>query len=125
MATKLKKHRMPSAKPLSEAQNKAVEAFEKAAATYGYWNTSKMRDGCFKAVKNGTTCYILYNPYSGVIKYGDRKKNEFLKPLLDRQIETNVFNKMHEILGDGKRDDYNALGVLAQAVEETNKFFSH
>lgn len=125
LATKLKKHRIPSVKPLTEEQKREVEAFEKAAAAYGYWTITKPRNGCIKATKNGTTCSVLYNTYSGVIKYEDRRKSELLKSLFDRQIETNIFNKMHEILGDGKRDDYSALGTIAGVVEETNKFFNH
>ena len=124
LATKLKKHRIPSARPLTEEQQKGVEAFEKASSSYGYCTISKTRDGCIKAIKNGTTCYILYNPYSGIIKYGDRKKNELLKTLLDRQIETNIYNKMHEILGDGKHDDYSALGTIAGVIEEIKKTFN-
>ncbi len=124
LATKLKKYRMPSAKPFTEEQKRDVEAFKKAAAAYGYWSSSKTRNGCIKAVKNGTTCSVLFNPYSGVIKYEDRRKNELLKSLFDRQIETNIFNKMHEFLGDGKHDDYSALGTIAGVIEETNKFFN-
>lgn len=123
MVKKLLRHKQPKEAPLSDKQNEHINAFVQAAAEYGYRERSKTRQGEIRLTKRGTTQSVLYNPHSCEVSYEDRKKDVLFKGLFDRQIVANVYNKMHSILGDGKHDSYSALGVLNQAVEETNKFF--
>ena len=123
LAEKLKKHRRPRPAPLSDEQNKAVEAFQTAASYYGFKKLNVTREKCLKATKYGSTSSVVYNPYSGSVTYEDRRKDSLFKGMCDRQIAVNVYNKMHAILDDGKHDEYSVTKVFSQAVEETNKFF--
>lgn len=123
LACKLKKHRMPKAKPLTEEQLTRLKAFMQAASDCGYRMMSNTRDNGVKATKNGTTSAVVYNPYSNTISYTDKRKDFLMKSLIDREVIARVYNKMHEYLGDGKRDDYSAAKTIGGIISETNKFF--
>ena len=124
LAAKLKSHKRPKCNPLTEEQNKAVNAFKAAAYHYGYYDINQTRKGCIKATKRGTTMSVIYDPYNCSVSYKDRRKQELFKSMFDRQIATNVYNKMQELLGTDLRDDYSVFGVMSTAIEETNKFFN-
>ena len=123
LAIKLKKHRMPKAKPLTEEQMKLVEAFVRAATDCGYRMILNTRDNGVRAVRSGTTSAVVYNPYSKTISYTDKRKDFLMKSLIDREVIARVYNKMHEYLGDDKRDDYSAAKTIGGIISETNKMF--
>ena len=125
LAEKLRKHRKPKLKPLTEEQETRVEAFKQAAYTFGYRILTWTREGCLKARKDGYSSTLTYNPYDKSLSYGDNRADFLLKSLVDRELVARVYNKMHELLGDGKRDDYTALGTINQVIEETNRFFNN
>lgn len=124
LASKLKKHRKPKPRPLTEEQNRHVEAFKTAAYQHNFKSLPNTRDGRVKAERLGTTMSLIYNPYTDVISYHDRRKYELFKPLFDRQLETNVYNKMQELLGTDKRDDYSVEKVFSDVVNSVNKMFN-
>lgn len=121
LAQKLKKHRMPKAKPLSEEQAKCVRAFIYAASRCGFHESVNTRDNGVRASKRGTTSSVTYNPYSKTITYHDKRKDFLFKSLVDREVVAEVYNKMHEYLGDDKRDDFSALKSIAEIIREANK----
>lgn len=121
LAQKLKKHRPPKARPLTEEQLKLVETFTRAAFDCGYRVCSSTRDNGVRAVKNGTTSALEYNPYSNTISYKDKRKDFLFKSLVDRELVAKVYNKMHEYLGDDKRDDFSALGTIEGIMTEANE----
>jgi hypothetical protein len=41
-----------------------------------------------------------------------------------REIVAKVFNKMHEILGDGRHDDYSAAASIQKVTDEATKIMS-
>lgn len=123
LVSKLLRHKQPKASALTEEQNKHIEAFKQAASEYGYRVESKTRQGAIRMTKRGTTMSVVYNPYSGSVTYEDRRKDNLFKGMFDRQVSVNIYNRMHAILGDGKHDDYSALGIINKAVEDVNKMF--
>ena len=123
LAEKLKKHRKPKPAPFTEEQNRAIEAFKNASNSFNFRELSWTREKCLRATRRGTSSSVVYNPYSGSVTYEDRRKDSLFKGVFDRQISVNVYNKMHEILEDGKHDDYSVAKVVSRVVEETNKIF--
>ena len=123
LAAKLKKHRMPKAAPLTEEQLKEIEAFKYAAAKSGFRIMTNTRENGVRASKNGSTSAVVYNPYAKTITYKDRRKDFLMKSLVDREVVAVVYNRMHEYLEDGKRDDYSAAKTIANIVSETKKMF--
>lgn len=124
LAQKLKKHRTPKSDPFTDEQMKSIEAFKTAAKSYGFIVMNWTREHCLKATRRGTTSSVVYNPYSGNIYYKDRCKDTLFKDMFDRQVAVNVYNKMHELLRDGKRDDYSALKIVSDAVKAANEVFN-
>ena len=121
LAKKLKKHRKPRVAPFTDTQNKSIDAFERAARFFGFTQIKTTRDHCVKATSLGTTVSVVYNPYSGCVTYEDRRKDFLLKGIMTRDISTKVYNKMHELLGDEERLNFNASEVLSNAVAEANR----
>ena len=54
----------------------------------------------------GSSVYLEYNVYQDVIDLDFRGKRGMFDNFYKRQIIANVYNKMHEYMGDGKVDDY-------------------
>ena len=123
LALKLKKHRKPKAAPLTPEQLKKVEAFGWAAHQCGYRVISNTRDNGIRATRNGTTSSVIYNPYADALTYRDKRKDFLFKALVDRQVVANIYNKMHEYLEDGKRDDFSAMGTISSIVNDVNDKF--
>ena len=123
LAIKFKKHRPPKAKPLSEEQMKNIEAFKYAAYQCGYRIISNTRDNGVRATRNGTTCSVIYNPYADKLIYRDKRKDFLFKTFIDRDIIASFYNKMHEYLEDGKRDDFSATKAVTNVFDEVNKMF--
>ena len=121
LAQKLKKHRMPKAKPLSEEQTRCVKAFVYAASRCGFHDSSNTRDNGIRASKRGTSASVVYNPYTKTITYHDKRKEFLFKSLVDREVVAEVYNEMHKFLGDDKRDDFSALKSIAGIIREANK----
>ena len=50
-----------------------------------------------------------------------RGKRGLFDGFYQRQIEANVYNKMHEILSDGKHNSYDYKESIQSVVDEVNK----
>ena len=76
---------------------------------------------CIKCKKCGTSIYVEYNVYADHIDLDYRGKRGMFDGFYTRQIIANIYNKMHEILGDGKYDDYSAAKTIDNIYREVEK----
>lgn len=116
-------HATPRVKTeITREQMGQAQAFEAACREYGLYEKIATADEV-KMKKHGSSVAVAYNIRTRQMRFSSRHKKDMFSGLFEREFEAKIFNKMHELLGDGLRDDYTAAGVLKQAVDETNKMF--
>lgn len=112
----------PKKVELTPQQKEMVEQFIQAAWNYGYKDYKYTKDGA-QSKMNGSSDILRYNVHSDRIAYSNRRKRGLFDGLANRQVVTNVWNRMHELRGDGKRDDFSAKEVVNQAMDKVSDIF--
>lgn len=79
----------------------------------------------FVCKKYGASDSIEYNVYTDTISYYNRRKKTLFDGFVERQIETNVYNKFHELLKDNKHSDYDALKTIGNCFEQVSKIMNN
>lgn len=120
LAQKFAKHKTPRVKPFTEEEIARIEAFSKACYHYGFFCEYKKPYG-IKIQKRGTSVAVEYNVFTDIIDISHRGKRGLFDSIYERQITTNIYNKMHEILADGKHDDFSASKTIANIAADVNK----
>ncbi len=116
----LGKHKTPRALPLTAEQLKMIDEFKQACRNYGFWPYVETKDG-LKCKLSNSSDVLEYNVRTDRIAYSNkRRKRGLFDGLVENQLVSNVWNKMHEIRGDGLRDNYSAKEVINKAVETVN-----
>lgn len=120
LAEKLLSHRQPRVKSLTADETARINAFVQAAMQLGY--TREYRTSCGrKCKKPGTSITIEYNVYLDTIRISSRGKEGLFDGFYKRELIAQVFNKMHEILGDNQRDNYTAQASMTQVFDDVKK----
>ena len=117
------KSKKPKRVNLTDQQKQMVEQFIKAAWEYWYKDYKYNKDGA-QAKMNGSSDILRYNVHSDRITYSNRRKRGLFDGLFENQIVANVWNRMHELRGDGKRDDYSADKVINEALGKAKDFMN-
>lgn len=115
----------PKRQQMTEEQKREVKLFEEAAIKCGFKDVTEKNNGC-RCKMYGSTDIVEYNVFSGRIRYNNKRRRQLFDRLAERQIVANVYNKFHELLGDGKYDDFTMAKAIAdvnQKVAETRKTF--
>lgn len=120
LAEKFQKYKTPKKMPFTDEEQKRISAFQSACRDFGFWEVYEKPYG-IKCKKHGTSVYIEYNVYSDCIDLDYRGKRGMFDGFYSRQIIANVFNRMHETLGDGKHDDYSATKTIDNIYKEAEK----
>lgn len=120
VADAMEKHKVKK-ETLSEELEKRMETFVCAASKCGFSDFIKKKDGTVICKKYGSSDTIRYNVYTDIIEYHNKRKKALFDGFLGRQIETNVYNKFHELLGDNKHSDYDALTSIGECISTANK----
>ena len=123
MNEKILSHKTPRKKPFSEEEQEKIKCFEKACYDYNFKEVYNKSYG-LKCKQRGSSCYVEYNVFTNKIEVGFRGKRGLFDSFYERQIIANVYNRMHEYLGDSKRDEYNykkSIQELNENVEKTLK----
>lgn len=120
LANKLIKYKTPRVEPFTENEIKHINAFVSACRLYGFFVEYDKAYGK-KCQQRGSSIYLEYNVFTDKIDIGHRGKRGLFDSFYERQIIANVYNKMHEILNDGKHDDYSASKTIAGIADEVNK----
>lgn len=122
LAERYLKHRVPRPRALSEDEAARLDAFERAAYQRGFTQKTKKPFGV-RMTRYRSSLYVEYDVHRDSIESGHRGKSGLWDKLYERQIITNVYNTMHEILNDGKHDNYSACEVIRKAQSEVDKMF--
>lgn len=120
LSEKIAKHKIPKQRVLTSDEEKRKSAFIRACHAYGFLVQFEKPYGV-KQQKSGTSIALEYNVFADTIDLSRRGKQGLFDSFYERQIVTNVYNKMHEILGDGKHDDYSCTKTIQGIAEEVNK----
>ena len=120
LAEKLKKHRKPKMKDMTEEQKFFIDAFKQATYAKGFANFKNTNYGGV-AAKRETSATIKYNVFSNIISYDDRCKRGLFDGFFINEINTNVYNEMHKIIDDGKCKNYNASKEIKKVFDEVDK----
>lgn len=120
MTTAFLKHKTPRQKPFTKEEEAAMAAFVSACHTFGFWGARELPYG--RRCNRQGTGYLEYNAYTDTIDFVSRvRKPGLFDSFYAREIVAKVFNKMHDILGDGRHDDYSANNAIQQVTSEANK----
>lgn len=117
---KIKKHKIPKSIAFTEEEFNRLKCFKKACWDFDLKQEFEKPYG-IKMKRSGSSLNITYNVYSDSIKIDYRGKKNLFDSFYLRQISTNVYNKMHEYIGDGKKDDYSASNEIKNVFDKVNK----
>lgn len=110
----------PRREKLTGQKKEMAEQFIEAAYCYGYRDSKYTKDGA-QAKMSGASDLLKYNAYSDRISYSNRRQRGMFDGLFTNQLVANVWNKMHELRGDGKRNNYSADGIINKAIDKTKE----
>ena len=123
MADAFLKHKTPRKAPFTREEEAAMSAFVSACHTMGFWGARELPYG--RRCNRQGTGYLEYNAYTDTIDFVSRvRKPGLFDSFYTREIVAKVFNKMHEILGDGRHDDYSAAASIQKVTDEATKIMS-
>ena len=105
MILKIINHKVPRKKEFTEDEKLRIDCFKKACFICGFKEEFNKPYG-IKMKQCGSSVYLEYNVYQDAIDLDFRGKRGLFDNFYKRQIIANVYNKMHEYMGDGKVDDY-------------------
>lgn len=120
LVQKFIKHRTPKKQEFTENEKERISAFRSACVAYRFYEEFEKPYG-LKCKLRGSSICVEYNVYSDTIDIDYRGRKGMFDGFYTRQIVTNIYNKMHEILGDGKKDDYNVDKTINSVFEEAKK----
>ncbi len=124
MAEKVLKHKTPRKMPFTREEEAAMSAFVSACHTAGFWGARELPYG--RRCNRQGTGYLEYNVYTDSIDFVSRvRKRGMFDTFYEREIVAKVFNKMHEILGDGRHDDYSAAQSIQNVQDEANRLMTN
>lgn len=109
---------------LTEAQLKNMRVFKEACYGYGFRVevNALQREHLIKQRKSGTSITLQYNPLTDQLSVRTKIRNKSLfDRLFEAELVAKIYNKMHELLGDGKVDNFTASGLISGAIEEAHK----
>ena len=117
LADKFIKHRTPRVHPFTDEEQRRIDAFNQACIHYGFHAEYAKPYGVKRQV-HGSSVAIEYNVFTDSMDISHRGKRGLFDNIYERQITTNIYNKMHEILADGKHDDFSANKAIAEIANE-------
>ena len=107
LANKIISHKTPKKISFTQEEENNLFAFKDACKFFGFNSEVKKSYG-IKMRKSGTSFSLEYNPYTDNIALYHRAKRGLFDSLFEKQICVDIYNKMHEILGDGKHNNFSA-----------------
>lgn len=120
----MEKHKVKK-ETLTKEQENLMDVFIEAAYFYDFKVATKKKDGIVVCKKYGASDSIEYNVYTDTISYYNRRKKALFDGFVERQIETDVYNKFHELLKDNKHSDYDALKTIGNCFEQVSKIMNN
>lgn len=107
IAQKLLKHKKAKRKPHTKQQLKNTEAFKEACSCFGFDKFTTSRDKRFvKTRKEKKSFTLIYDIVFDKVSYETRTREQMLEKLCRNEFVATVYNKMHEIREDNKRNEF-------------------
>lgn len=125
MAEKIINYKVPHKKAFTEQELFKINCFRKACADYGFREEFEKPFG-LKMKKSGSSLYLVYNVYQDSIDLDYRGNKGLFDSFYTREIIAKVYNRMHEYLGDGLKDNYSMqedLNKLNREVKDIMEKF--
>ena len=125
MAEKIIKHKIPRKKAFTDEELFKITCFKKACFDYGFREEFEKSFG-LKMKKSGSSLYLVFNVYQDSIDLDHRGNKGLFDSFYRREIIAKVYNRMHEYLGDGLKDNYSMhedLNKLNREVQEIMEKF--
>ena len=119
MAEKIINHKKPRKNGFTEEELFKIGCFRKACMDYGFREEFEKPFG-LKMKQRGSSVYLVYNVYQGTIDLDFRGKRGMFDSFYKKQIIANIYNKMHEYMGDGKKDTYSIDAEFKKLNDEVN-----
>lgn len=127
LLAKMAKHRVPRKKPFTEDETTRIKAFEDTCRQIGFYPLESQPAYGMKCKKSCHSETLTYNVYLDIIDFDKRGQRELFDGFYEREIIARVRNKMNEILGVDKRDNFSAEkaigGVMNKAQEMIKDIF--
>jgi len=120
LAAKIIAAKFPKRNELTQDESDHLEAFKEACTAHGFRMEVSKPYGV-RMKKRGTSMYLDYNVYMDTISFDHRGQHGLFDSFYERQIIANIYNKMHELLSDGKHDDYDYKDSINKVAAEVGK----
>lgn len=105
---------------LTEEQQLECDTFKKVCRSMGFNIETNTKDEIHMR-KSRTSLTLVYIPRSKRLALRKRGNSGLMDGMFMLEVEAKVFNAMHAILGDGKKNDFTVEGIMNQALKETHK----
>lgn len=116
---KIIKYRTPKVRSFTEEELYKLECFKKACWVYDFKQEYTKPFGV-KMKRSGSSLNITYNAFSDNMKIDYKGRKGLFDGFYLHQITANVYNKMHEYLGDGLRNNYSASEEIKNVFDKVN-----
>lgn len=116
---KLFKKRSPKIE-ITEEEQKRIDAFENSCFFKGF-KRKIVSGNIIKCKQNGSSLCTTYNYKTGIIKVDHSGKHGLLDHFFLKELESQIANKMNEILGLETREEYSAAKEISGIVADVNK----
>lgn len=120
LVKKIQNLHMKRTKKMTEEESKRLDAFKKACKSFGFYKEVPKTYGA-RMRKRGTSIYVDYNVFSDKISVDHRCQKGLFDSLYTREIVAKIYSEMHNILGDGKTDNYNPAETIKKISEDVKK----
>lgn len=120
VAEAVMKHKTPRTAPLTDDEKARLDAFVKACESIGFREVFTKPFGV-KCKQRGISVVFTYNVFMDSIDIDHRGNRGLFDAFYEKQLIAKVFNKMHEILGDGQVDNYSAQKSLDEIADRVKK----
>lgn len=120
LAEKLIAHKTPHRKKFTEEEQHRIKCFQEACYHYNFKQVYDKPWG-LKCKQVHSSCYLEYNVHLDKIDLDSRGREGLFDGFYKRQIIANIYNKMHELLGDNKFDSYNYKDSINEVNKQVNE----
>ena len=119
LAYKFVNHKKPRKKPFTEEELNRIKIFEEVCREYGFTEVINKPYG-LRMKKRGTSITLDYYVYIDTVDLNKRYRPGLLDGFYERELVALVYTKMHNRIGDGKKDDFSADKVINEVIEKTD-----
>ena len=118
LAYKFANHKKPNKKQFTEEEKNRIKIFEEVCNEYDFYEVINKPYG-LRMKKKGTSMTLDYYVYIDTVDFNKRYRPGLFDGFYERELVALVYTKMHNRLGDGKKDEFSAEKVINEVFEKT------